>query len=266
MSIRSIHCFVLGFTLLILGGCYTTQEEDPEIIVTLDPEFTVDLYEERAPADGSPTFGLWMESKAEYACSNVQIEAITQVTGKTIEVQMLEIRQPDSCQSGPGPARGFLPIGALANGTYTFRLSLNPVIINTGTLYVQDGRYELSLSRQQGVDFQNRVLETLQEGYLWGYALTPDEQQQPTADLLVQQLKGVSQDANLPAGFYGYFTVSGTGQYFFHRSIAPAGTHKPFLRRLGNTHPDVVKAILQSYRNHPANPLEVLCWSTAGIF
>ncbi len=59
----------------------------------------------------------------------------------------------------PGPARGFLPIGPLADGTYQFTLRLNPVLTNHGTLTVQNGHYVLDIPEEQGVDFQNQDLK-----------------------------------------------------------------------------------------------------------
>ena len=250
-------------SLLALAGCYNTPEEEPDIIVTLEPEFTVDLFEHRNATDGAPEFGLWVESMVEFECGNFQIEAITTVDGSAISVELSEIHEPDSCLGAPGPARGFLPIGSLADGAYTFRLALNAVIVNEGILTVQNGHYELSLPNQQGIDFQNRVLETLPNGYLWGFVDTPAEQDLPVADQFVQNLKTLTEAPLLPAGFYSYFTVSGTGQYYFHRSIAPAGQHRPFLRRL-STSPDAIRNLLQGYRNDMTQPLSIRCLSTQG--
>ena len=263
MPARFLH--LLFLLVLLLGGigCYAPQEEEPDIIVTLDPEFIVDLFEYRDPLDGAATFGLWVESMDTYPCGNYTVEAITQLTNKAIDIQLLEIEAPDNCLGAPAPARGFLPIGALANGDYTLTLSLNPVLKSTGTLSVQNGHYELNLSDPGGVDFQNRVLEQLPDDYLWGYANTPSEQDQPIAAQLIQELKPLSLDSQLPPGFYSYFTVTGTGSFFFHRSIAPADQFQGFLRRLSGP-PNAVRPVLQAYRDDGLQPLDIYCLSTFG--
>ncbi len=264
MAISDLHCKITGFFLLLaLGGCKAPLYEEPEIIVTLDPEFTVDLFEQRNAVDGAPVFGLWIESMKQFDCGNYNIEAAVQVQAGTISVELQEIRVPDTCLGAPGPAKGFLPVGNLANGTYQFSLSLSPVIKSEGTLRVESGHYELSLPMQQGIDFQNRVLESIPNDYIWGYANTPAEPDQPVADQLVQNLKALTLEPALLPGFYSYFTVSGAGQYFFHRSMAPAGQHRPFLRRLPGG-PDGVRNVLQGYRNDPGQPLDVRCLSTFG--
>ena len=264
MPLSDLHCKIASFFLLLaLGGCNAPLYEEPEIIVTLDPEFTVDLFEQRNALDGAPVFGLWIESMKQFDCANYKIEAAVQVQPGAISIELQEIRTPDTCLGVPGPAKGFLPVGQLANGTYQFSLSLSPVIKSEGILIIQSGHYELSLPTQQGIDFQNRVLETIPDAYVWGYANTPAEPDQPVADQLVQHLKVLTQEPALLPGFYSYFTVSGAGQYFFHRSIAPAGQHRPFLRRLPGG-PDGVRDVLQGYRNDPGQPLEVRCLSTFG--
>lgn len=261
MAIKLQWITVLAF--LALGGCYRPQEDEPDIIVTLEPEFTVDLFEERNPVDGTPLFGLWVESMAQFDCGNYQVQAITDVGASTISIQLVDIRKPDICAGDPGPARGFLPIGPLANGTYTFTLALNTAIQNEGILSVQNGHYELNLQEQRGIDFQNRVLETLPDGYVWGFVNMPSEQDQPLADQFIQNLKQITEAPILTPGFYSYFTISGTGQYFFHRSIAPSEQHRPFLRRL-NGAPDDLRVLLQGYRNDSVRPLNIRCLSTVG--
>lgn len=264
MSFTLLHRrFIPIFLLLTIAACSVPEEEDPDIVVTLEPEFIVDLFEYRNPGDGAAVFGLWVESVKDFDCGNYRIEADVDVTSDEINISLQEILVPDTCMGTPAPARGFLPIGKLADGTYRFCFSLNPVITNEGTLEVQGGHYALSLPKQQGIDFQNRVLELLPDGYVWGYANTPAEQDLPVADQFLQNLKSVTQEPALPPGYYSYFTVSGTDQYFFHRSIAPGGQYRPFLRYLGGT-PDAVEGVLQGYRSDPDHPLEILCLSTFG--
>jgi hypothetical protein len=264
MLIKFFNSWIVWLALVSLAGCYAPQDEDPDIIVTLDPEFTVDLFEQRDSLNGAPTFGLWVESMQQFDCGNYQIDALVTVSSNEINIQLQEIRTPDSCLGAPSAAKGFLPIGDLADGMYDFRLSLNPVIVSKGVLVVQNGHYELLIPNPQGIDFQNRVLEALPEGYVWGYALTPDEQDQPVADQFVQNLKTLTQEPVLTPGFYSYFTVSGTGQYYFHRSIAPMGQHRPFLRRLSDDMQGSVRNLLQGYRNAPSQALEISCLSTFG--
>ena len=255
---------LLALAVFTVTACHKPDTDGPEIIVTFPPEFTVDLFERRDEATGAPVFGLWVESMAEFDCANYGIEYISTVSGSAIAVQLQEVRKPDTCLGQPGPARAFLPIGLPASGAYDFTFTLGSAIVNKGTLMVTDGHYELSMPNTQGVDFQNRVLESIPDHYVWGFALAPAEPDLPVADQFIAGLKPLTSEPDLPPGYYGYFTVSGTGQYFFHRSIAPGLQHLPFLRRL-NAAPDAVRSLLQTFRSDSIRPLTVRCFSTYGV-
>ncbi len=244
-------------------ACRVDPADDPVIIVTSPPEFTIDLFEQRDATDGTPVFGLWVESVTDYDCSGYGIDAAVSVQNNRIAVTLLGVVSPSPCAGSPAPARQFLPIGSLPDGTYDFSLSLRDAIVNEGTLTVSNGHYVLSLPDQQGIDFQNLVMEHLPEGVIWGYAGVPNEPAKPVADEFIFDLKKITEDAALPPGFYSYFTVSGTGDVTFHKRIAPSVVAEQFVRRLADA-PDALKSLLQNYRNAPQQPLQIKCWTTEG--
>lgn len=260
------HSLLLLFTILFsLSACRVGPGDDTDIVVTADPEFAVDLFEMRNDSDGAPTFGLWVESVKVYDCSGYGIDASVLVQNNRIEVDLLGTIPASPCSGDPAPAKQFLPIGNLADGSYTFAISLRDIIINEGVLTVTDGRYSLSLSDPQGIDFQNLVLERLPDGIIWGYAATPDELSEPVADNFIFDLKTLSTESGLLPGFYSYFTVAGAGGVYFHKSIAPPGTAEIFVRRLSAS-TDALKSLLQNYRNAAQQPLYIRCWTTEGEF
>ncbi len=245
------------------AACRVNPDDDPVIIVTTPPEFTVDLFEQRDATDGSPLFGLWVESMATFDCSGYGIDATVSVQNNRIAVTLLGIVPATPCAGIPAHARQFLPIGNLQDGSYEFSLSLRDAIVNNGTLTIANGHYMLSLPDQQGIDFQNLVLEHMPDGIVWGYAEVPNETTKPVADNFIFDLKKITEDPALPPGFYSYFTVSGTGNVIFHKRIAPAGVAEQFVRRLA-TAPDALKSLLQNYRSATQPSLQIRCLTTAG--
>ena len=137
--------------------------------------------------------------------------------------------------------------------------------MNKGTLKITNGHYQLSLPDAQGLVIENYLLESLPSGIVWGYAATPNESSQPVSDNFLSELKTLTTESGLASGFYGYFTVSGTNNITFHKSIASDEAAKYFVRRLSAA-PDALKGLLQNYRTAAQPPLEIKCWTTEGEF
>ncbi|MCC6460953.1 MAG: hypothetical protein IT260_10815 [Saprospiraceae bacterium] len=262
-TFRSI---LLGFVFLLgLLACHKPASTDPDVVVTLDPEFEVDLFEQRDASTGAATFGLWVESTQLFACENYSIEAQAEVSASAVSVRLLSIRKPDTCQGEADRARGFVAIGPLADGEYPFVFSLNNAIVNEGTLRVQQGHYELDLPLPKAVDFKNRVLESIPDSLIWGFVSVPSETDVPVANQFFGKLKTISIEHQLTPGYYGYFTVAGTGQLYWHSSMSPPAKNLPFLRQLtGST--DELRALLQGYRADPGHPLQIKCLTGLGAF
>ncbi len=248
---------------LAVGACRVDDDEANEPKFTDDPEYRVDLFEQRDPVDGTPTFGLWIERLELSECEGYGVDASLSVSNGRIEVSIFGVTKPSICAGDSAAAQQFLPIGNLTDGVYEFSLSLRDVIVNQGSLTVTSGRYILSLPNAQGVIVDNFVLESLPDGIVWGYASTPDEASQPVADNFIADLKTLTTEHGLVPGFYSYFTLSGTGDIVFHRRVAPNGPSKLFLRRLSSS-PDALKSILQNYRDSAQEPLNIKCWTTEG--
>ncbi|HRI61595.1 MAG TPA: hypothetical protein PK228_17775 [Saprospiraceae bacterium] len=254
----ALTCFALAFV-----ACRVNDLVEDEPKFTAAPEYTVDLFEQRDTADGAPTFGLWVERIELSDCEGYGVDATVSVQNGRIEVKVLGVIKPAICLGDSARARQFLAIGQLADGTYEFSLSLRDVIQNKGTLTVAGGHYTLSLPDAKGVVVENFILEPLPDGIVWGYAATPDEPSEPVADNFLTDLKTLTAENDLTPGFYSYFTISGTGNIEFHKSIAPAGVTRQFVRRL-TAAPDALKGLLQNYRDATQQPLQIKCWTTEG--
>ncbi len=263
---RRIFQFVfLPFAgLLLLQSC-RKDKDDPVVIVTTDPEFQVDLFEQRDESDGHPVFGLWIRSVAKFPCSNYLIDYESLMSGSNILIRLNDVYAADTCQSGFSPAQVFVPIGNLLPGTYRFSLTLGNAIENNGTLNVFENRYELSIDQPQAIDFQNLVLNKMPEGTLWGYAVTPDAASAERGGAFLADLKNITAEHNLPAGFYSYFTISGTGLIAPYPGFVPAGPIQFFVRK-SISDPQNLQTLLQQYRSTPQNALQIRCLTTTGGF
>lgn len=256
---------LLLLTSLLLPACRDQHLDEADPIFNIDPEFTADLFEQRNAANGNAEFGLLVESMTDCDCANCAVIAESSIAGDRISVRLLGIQKPDSCFGAPAPARTFVPIGDLADGTYQFSLSLRNVVTNEGTLTVAQGRWTLSIPDLQGIEFQNYVLDKMPENLIWGFAQTPTEKAITASKELITDLKQISADPGLAPGFYSYFTVTGGGSLFFHKSFAPAGPAQVFVRKL-TASPEALKNVLQDYRDPGQDNLQIRCLTTLGEF
>lgn len=256
------------YRLLLLCCCalqYSCQKGigDETVIVTTEPEFRVDLFEQRHPATGNPSFGLWIRSAETFTCSNYVIEGSVQTSSTEVKIQLDDVRKPDTCIGSAGPAQTFMAIGNLPLGTYHFFLSLGNAIENEGTLKVLSTGYELTVEHPQGVDFQNITLQKIPEGLVWGYVSTPDSLTNTVATDFLADLKNITTESDLLPGFYGYFTFSGTGLLALHPGFAPGGPTQIFVRQL-QAQPATLQQLLQQYRTAPQAPAQIRCLTTFG--
>ena len=255
--------------LCLLGGlpaCQPDLATDSPVVVTAEPEFRVDAYEQRDSGTGKATLGLWVESIAVYECSGYTIESALRQTGQQIEIDLLDVRRPANCAGVSAPARQFVPIGPLAAGTYSFRLTLGKTIVNNGLLTVENECFALTLSQPQGMEVQNYKTQHLPDGLLWGYVSVPDEAANEAAQQFISEMKTITVDGGLWPGYYSYFTISGTGAIFLHSSIVPTGPVVLFVQKL-TASPTELQDLLQRYRSGVQQaPLTLRCFSTFGEF
>lgn len=250
------------FAILLSVSACKVAEQSPDFIFTGEPEFTVDLYAERAADDGSERLGFWVESTKDFPAQGYGIAHSISLNGRQLTVIINGIVAPDSLQGLAAPARGFIPLPALADGEYSVDFKLADAVTNQGSLQIASGVFTLKMPDPQGLIFDQRILLHIPDGTIWGIAHTPEEPQQPIAMQFIQALKGITSENNLPPGFYGYFTVTGTGDFYFHKSVAPAHDATYFLRRR-SAPLQSLDQLLVTYRSAQA-PIDIRCWTTEG--
>lgn len=255
--------------LLLLLGLFCTLNAckeklaEPDFVYTGDPEFAIDLFEQRSAADGASSLGLWVSSFALQDGAGFGINAAIEVKGQEVVMHILGVQKPDSITGQLAPATGFVPFGSLAEGVYKLTVILGATVQSHATLTISKDHSDLSDSDARGIVFQNMVLRHLPAGLVWGYADAHNEVVKAKAEQFVSDLKNLSSEAGLTPGFYSYFTITGTGTVFLHPSIDPADAHIPFVRALSGS-PDALRGLLEGYRNDGQLPLRVKCLSGWG--
>ena len=259
--------FAALLALFAISAC-RRQEGDADIVVTLDPEFTMDLYEQRDSATGKTIFGLWVESLKPCSGAGCGVDASVQVSAADVRVQLLGVRLVEPPVGNPEPAKQFVPIGNLSEGEYAFTgvLGLSGVIQSKGKLTVSAEGYSLSLPDPKGIEIGEYVLRHIPDHHFWGIASVGSFGQTQLLEDLVRDLKNISEGPDLPPGFYGAFTRAGNGTITLHKSLAlsASAAQAVFLRRW-NGETAAVKGVLKGYRATAPSTFSIRCFSTKGI-
>ncbi len=256
------------FTLLVLlvlfhTGCKRNSlPYDDEVIVKVKPEFSIDLFEQRDDSNGTPIFGLWVESMEVFECDNYLIVSNKEQNVNTVKIILRGIEKPQNCNAQTAKAKTFIPIGNLADGAYELEIDLRDVVSNKGKLTVMQGKYSLDMPDPKGIVIKNYLVQAMPDQLFWGYIETPTGQATQQANALLADLKSLSTTVSLPTGFFSYFTVSGGGTFFFNPSFSPGTNHIVFVRKMG-TDPADIRKIFQTYRSGN-QPIVVKCLSTSG--
>jgi len=261
IMIQKFTLFLL-FVLSLIGCNQNSLPYNDDPIFNGKPEFSIDLFEQRDDTNGTPVFGLWVESIEIFDCDNYLIVSEKEQNGNKIRIVLRGIEKPQNCNAKTAKARRFIPVGNLADGEYQLEIDLRDVVSNKGKLTVIQGKYSLDMPDPKGIVIGNYLVQAMPDQLFWGYIETPIEQATQQANALLADLKSQSTTVNLPTGFFSYFTVSGTGAVFFNPSFSPATNHVVFVRKMA-TSPSEISKTLQIYRS--ANqPLVVKCFSTSG--
>lgn len=255
--------------LCLLGGlsaCQPGLVNDATVVVTVEPEFRIDAYEQRDSSTGNASLGLWVESIVQYECAGYTINSELQQSGQQISIDLLDVQRPGVCAGMPAPARQFVDLGPLAVGSYPLRLTLGKTIVNEGLLTVSAASFAVALSQPQGLEIHNFQTQRLPGPLLWGYVSVPDDDTNAAAQQFISELKNITVDGGLLPGFYSYFTLSGTGSILLHSSIVPGTPVIPFIRKLTGS-ANELKDLVQHYRTgNQQAPLMLRCFSTFGEF
>ena len=229
------------------------------------PEFSVDLYQTFTP--DSNVLGLWVESFKVYPCEGHNIQYTLTRKGPDIQLTLLDVAAPTPCAGAPAVAKTWIPFGNLSAGKYnlSIRLGQNGLIDNTGELLVGADRCELDIETQRGIRLQERFLQRISDGLVWGYIGADGSETQTQAFNVA--LKNITEEPALTPGFYGYFIWGASGIANLHRSVEPAGAAHVFVRRLQNGKAAQLRELLENFRsNSGGSPLQIRCWTDKGEY
>jgi hypothetical protein len=245
----------LALIITLFGSC--SKKNNQGKIVDIEPEFTVQPWEQ-LDANGG-TFGLAIATIANQNCGGTRIDGTSNKIGSKISVTIKKLLYPNTCNGNAEPARDTVVVGKLTKGKYVFNLNLKDVILNEGTLTVEDNKFSLAMEKTDGITVANKEIYRVPYGTIWGY-MSYDNSQEAKATKFFNDLDKVSATISTPAGDYGYFNYSNSDLLIKGVYQTPKQVTKKILRRLSGTQDDLDTFI----KEHRAQGIEVKIYTFEG--
>ncbi|MCP3931986.1 MAG: hypothetical protein GY705_23175 [Bacteroidetes bacterium] len=200
---------LLLFSLFFLLQCNPTQLGDPDVVVDIEDEFIIDIWEELHPL--SRDFQLIAETLSPNPCLNTTIDISTIKKSNQLIITLNEIVEPEDCQEGEAPAHSKIGFGHLSPNFYELEINLKDIVINTGYLSVANDSYTVSMYSTDGFELKHNKLFKVPQNIIWGFTGhnggNPEVESHVNA--FMNELKDITNEKeDIHPGYYGHFSIS----------------------------------------------------------
>ena len=247
--------------LLVMQACVTDKTEAPVLDTAIAKEYELDLWE--TLDNNTRTLQIRANTIQSQNCLNYNIESSISRKGSNFEINLGKPQIPSVCEPGIGTAKSTLDLGIISNGTYNLTVKLGQIVPSTGRLVVSNGSFYLSILNPIGFRITRNNLLRVPDNTIWGY-IGYDANASPVVTQFFTDLAGISQNIDLPKGYYGHFNLLESG--VIELGNAPASTDRPIqpiLRRFQANEKDLEKLIL-NYRERHGQSILIRLRNTAG--
>lgn len=233
---------LVGFVLMGFAGCKLSKD-DKDIVVKVDPEFSIGMFEE---LNQTRDFQLTFETVENQSCSSNIINFFSDKKDRSLTLNLNEIVEVENCQTGSGVAGGHASFDYLPTGIYNLELNLKNALTSTGKLTVSNEMYSLDL--EQGNGFVAKIAELMRipQSTIWGYVAYKQSQQSTDAQAFLTDLNAKTNALSLSKGNFGYFSVDQNGKLSLNNT-PDYNNIKTFYRTQTGVKSDI-ETLLSDYR------------------
>jgi hypothetical protein len=155
---------LIVFGLLLLESCAKLNSK--EIIVDVDKEFSVQPWERLDELGGGLQLNVATLKNEE--CGGTSINHDARTIGTKVKVTLLNLMYPANCGT-VAPARDTIKMPTvLANMTYDLEINLKDIVTNAGKLKVEDGKYTLTMTNENGIVMSSKQVLRVPQNAFWG--------------------------------------------------------------------------------------------------
>ncbi len=219
---------LVAIILLIANSCQKDTERDDfsaNLMVALREAFV----------EGERHAGLYVFTLEEYPCSNFEIDYNYTHVGGVRTIVFKGIPTQEECLAVFGPARAFIDLGEMDEGSHTVNLEVKHEILNTH-FQVNDQRLIVNVlnGHHPSLGFHEKTMHRLPENYVWGYVhpkVTGEDEHYPV--FLQKLLDSGATQKHLQPGNYGFFRV-GQEDFYLFDNVDQYTPEQPFVIKFDN--------------------------------
>lgn len=206
MNLKLTPILIIAVSLFLTISCRKNLG-DKETIIAVDKEFEIIPWETLNDLGGS--LQLRIATIQNQECGGTRINYATSSINNQLSVSLKSLAYPLTCNGFAEPAHDTVDLSNIKKGDYPFQVNLKGVVINDGTLHVEDGRYFLEMKTENGISMPKKELLRVPQGAIWGF-ISNDNGQDARYAQMIDSLKTITTPLSIPAGDYGYFSYTGT--------------------------------------------------------
>lgn len=220
LALFSLFCF--------FSACKVESLGDPIIVPFVDQEFNLDLWQTLGGSTPS-NLEIQMFTIEEEDCLNTQILSDYDRVGRELSLTLYDILDPEVCDPGPAPAMGVQLITDATPDVYGLKVELQDAVSNQGTLTVTEDAYLIEMEEENGINWLHYELHRIPENALWGYLTYTNAAEENRVTVFLEEINELSSELPLDEGYYGYFSITNSGNGLAVKDAPGTGQAHSFL-------------------------------------
>lgn len=195
---------ILSFIVLspLINGCKKSTSDDK--IIDIEKEFNIQLWEKLEETGSSLQFVV--STIKQQSCGGTRIDVSSNQIFNKLTITIKNLVFPQVCTGTAQPARDTLTVGKLDKGEYSLNINLKDVVLNSGTLSVDDKQYSMTMKNEDGITVTLPELMRVPNGTIWGN-ISYDNSQESKYLKFIENLNKIAVPLTAPNGNYGHFVV-----------------------------------------------------------
>lgn len=202
MIMRNVLLILGVASIMSISACDKSSSKDK--IIDVDKEFNIQLWEKLDDEGGK--LQLVVSTIREQSCGGSKIDMTMNPINNRLIVTIKSIIYPQTCNGGFQPIVDTLTMGNIPEGHYKLNINLKDIILNDGALTVEKGRFNVSMTKDDGITLSNSELFRVPKGTIWGY-VSHDNGQESKNIKFFDNLSKIATPLSISNGNYGYFVI-----------------------------------------------------------